>query len=77
MNVARRVNGVQIGLVNVADEVEGAAIGVVSVSRSGVHPVLWGGTLAYVNAGLKFATRHVYTITAVTWGAHVDGRPTP
>ncbi len=62
VNVARNVRGIQLGLVNVADDVEGIPIGIVSVTKTGgVHPVLWAGSAAYVNVGLKFATRYTFT----------------
>jgi hypothetical protein len=62
VNVARNVRGMQLGLVNVADDVEGLPIGIVSVTKSGgVHPVLWTGSAAYVNVGIKFATRYTFT----------------
>jgi YD repeat-containing protein len=63
VNVARRVRGVSIGLVNVAEDIDGVPIAPISVTRSGgIHPVVWSGTSGYGNAGLKFATRHTYTL---------------
>jgi hypothetical protein len=62
VNVARNVRGMQLGLVNVAEDVEGIPIGIVSVTKSGgVHPVLWSSGAAYVNVGIKFATRYTFT----------------
>ena len=70
VNVARKVDGVMLGLVNVADDIDGVPIGVVSVTRTGgVHPVVWGGTDTYANVGLKFATKHTYTMVAAHYTA--------
>ena len=75
INVAKRVRGVQLGLINVADDVEGVPVGLVSVTKTGgVHPVLWASSSAYGNAGIKFATKHTYTMVSVAY--HDDaGRP--
>jgi hypothetical protein len=64
VNVASgRVRGAQIGLINVADDVDGVPIGLVSVTRTGgVHPVTWASSTTYGNVGIKFATRHTYTM---------------
>lgn len=69
VNVGRRVRGLQLGVVNVAEDVEGAALGLVSITRDGVHPIVWTSNASYVNAGVKFATKYTYTITAVGIGA--------
>lgn len=68
INLARKVRGAQLGIVNVAEEVDGAAIGLISVSKGGIHPIAWGSNLQYMNAGIKFATKHAYTIAAVHYG---------
>lgn len=73
VNVASRVRGVQLGIINVADEVDGAAIGLVSITRDGVHPIVWGSNLHYMNAGVKFATKYFYTITALQMGTLETG----
>lgn len=72
INVAKRVRGVQLGLINVADDVDGVPIGLFSVSKNGgVHTVAWSSNTTYGNLGVKFATRHTYTMIA---GAmHHDG----
>lgn len=63
VNVARRVRGVQLGLVNVADDIDGVPIGLVNVRRSGgVRVLAWGGYTAHANLGLKFATRYTYSM---------------
>jgi hypothetical protein len=68
INVAQDVRGAQIGLINVAREVDGAAIGLASITRDGVHPLAWSSNLAFANAGIKFATKYLYTVSAVGSG---------
>ncbi|HVJ91828.1 MAG TPA: hypothetical protein VM580_18640 [Labilithrix sp.] len=68
INIARKVKGTQIGVINIAEEVDGAALGVISVSKGGIHPIAWASNLQYMNAGIKFATKHTYTIAAVHYG---------
>lgn len=71
INVAGgKVNGLQLGVVNVAEEVDGAAIGVVSISKNSIHPVAWSSNLAYLNAGVRFSTKYVYTAAAVSIGTN-------
>lgn len=63
VNLAHRVRGVTVGLVNVADDVDGLPLALISVTKSGgVHPAFWSGTSGLANAGVKFATRHTYTL---------------
>ena len=65
VNVAGKVRGVLVGLVNVADDIDGVPIGVLSVTKTGgIHPVAWASTESLVNAGLKFATKHTYSMLA-------------
>jgi hypothetical protein len=75
VNVAGRVRGTQIGLLNVSDDLEGVPIGLVSVSRTGgVHPIAWASNTTYANTGVKFATRHTYSIFhgAAHYDSHAD-----
>jgi hypothetical protein len=68
LNVGAEVRGVQLGLINVADDAD-VPIGVVSVTKTGgVHPLAWSSNTTYANAGMKFATKHTYTIAS--FGAH-------
>jgi hypothetical protein len=63
INVAHHLRGVSVGLINVADDIDGVPIGPFSVTRTGgVHPLLWSGTGGFGNAGVKFATRHTYSL---------------
>ena len=67
VNVAGgKVHGAQIGLINVAEDVD-VPIGLVSVTKSGgVHAVTWASSTTYGNLGVKFATRHTYTMLSAS-----------
>lgn len=74
VNIASgRVRGAQVGVVNIASEVDGASIGLVSIGSDSVHPVVWSSNLAYLNAGVKFTTRYVYTLVAIGTGTNEVG----
>lgn len=63
LNVARRIDGLQIGVINITDDLQGESIGIAPIPRrGGVHPVLWGSSSVYGNAGVKFASRWAYSI---------------
>jgi hypothetical protein len=70
VNVARRVKGVQIGVVNVSDENDGGAIGIVNVSRNGkIQPTVWySGPDTFLNAGVKFVTAYTYALLGAGYG---------
>jgi hypothetical protein len=71
VNVGRRVKGVQLGLVNISDDIEGLPIGIINVSATGgVHPSVWSSGTTRLAAGLKFSTRHLYTL--FSGAAHED-----
>lgn len=74
VNIASgKVRGAQVGVVNIASEVDGASIGLVSIGSDSVHPVVWSSNLAYLNAGVKFTTRYVYTLAAIGTGTNEVG----
>ena len=63
VNVARNVHGLQLGLVNVSDDIDGVPIGIINVSRTGgIHATIWTSGTTQLAVGLKFSTRHVYTL---------------
>jgi hypothetical protein len=63
VNVAKKVDGAMIGLINVADDVDGVPFGVASITKTGgVHPTVWSSSTTFVNAGVRLATRHTYTM---------------
>lgn len=68
INVAGKVRGAQVGVINIAEEVDGAAVGLISISKGGIHPIAWTSNLQYMNAGVKFSTKYLYTIAAVHYG---------
>ncbi|MBX3201855.1 MAG: hypothetical protein KF894_27215 [Labilithrix sp.] len=68
INVARKVDGAQLGAINIAEEVDGAALGVISISKHGIHPIAWTSNLQYMNAGVKFSTKYVFTAVAAHTG---------
>lgn len=70
VNIGRKVKGTQIGVLNIAEEVDGLALGVVSISRNSIHPIAWTSNLGYLNAGVKFTTKYVYTVAAVSLHTH-------
>jgi len=78
INVAGKVDGATIGVINVADDVDGVPLGLVSVTRSGgVHPTFWGSSATVGNVGVRFATRHTYTMVAAHYANVSGGAVTP
>jgi hypothetical protein len=73
VNIGRKVKGLQLGVLNIADEVDGVALGLASISKDSVHPIFWGGNLAYTNTGIKFTTKYVYTVVALGVGTLEKG----
>jgi hypothetical protein len=70
VNVARKMDGFALGLVNIADDIDGVPIAPISITRTGgVHPVVWGSSATYANLGVKFATKHTYTMLAAHYTA--------
>jgi hypothetical protein len=64
VNVARRVRGVQLGVVNVASESE-LSIGVVNLIGNGYRTVeAWMSDTALANVGVKLGSRRAYTLFA-------------
>lgn len=62
-NVARNVNGLQLGLFNYADSVQGASIGLFSFVRKGYHTLEIGSDEIYpTNIALRSGTRSFYTM---------------
>jgi hypothetical protein len=86
INVARKVRGVMAGVINVADDIDGVPLAPISITKSGgIHPLVWSGSSGLANAGIKFATRHTYTMVVgnyhrafdrdfVGGGAFIGGR---
>lgn len=68
VNVARRGRGLQVGIVNIVDE-PAEALGIVTIARDAIHPIAWASNLAYTNAGIKFMSRHLYSVAAIGFGS--------
>jgi Caspase domain len=65
VNVARHVRGLQLGVVNVAENVDGASVGLVSAVRNGHRAAeAWATDIVPMLVGVKFGSRHVYTLFA-------------
>jgi hypothetical protein len=62
VNVAGKVDGVQVGLVNVSDDVD-VPVGLLNIVRQGqLHLDFWTSTDEPCALGLRFGSRHFYTI---------------
>ena len=72
VNIGKKVRGAQIGVINVAEEVDGVALGAISISKDSIHPIAWASNLQYMNAGIKFTTKYMYTILGVHYGTLED-----
>ncbi|TGE14850.1 LA_2272 family surface repeat-containing protein [Hymenobacter elongatus] len=63
VNVAKHVHGVQFGLINIADSVEGATLGIINIVRHGyLHGEVWASETLPLNAALKLGVTRYYTI---------------
>jgi len=70
-NVAHKLKGVQIGLVNVADSSAGASIGVLNIIRNGFYKVsLSANNLTNTNISLATGTHQFYSILHL--GANIE-----
>ena len=62
-NYARKVNGVQFGVINISDTINGLAIGIINISRNGYLRVeLQGSEVLHNNIRFKSGTNGFYTI---------------
>lgn len=62
-NYAKKLKGVQLGLINICDTSEGYSIGLINISRNGYHKLSFYNTdVAHFNLGLKTGTKNIYTI---------------
>ncbi len=63
INIARKIDGVQIGLLNVTENLSGESLGLANILKPGsIHPVVWGSSNLYGNAGFKFMSKYTYSI---------------
>ncbi|HEX8655920.1 MAG TPA: hypothetical protein VF690_00210 [Hymenobacter sp.] len=67
VNVAGHVRGVQLGIINIADSVEGAPIGFINIVRHGYwRGEVWASETLPLNAVLKMGVRRYYSILGIS-----------
>jgi hypothetical protein len=73
LNTARKVNGMQIGIINISDTIQGLPIGLLSIVRKGGYRRLdvYGSEALYANVAFKIGVQHFYNIFQV--GAQLTG----
>ena len=65
INFGKNIKGFQIGLINVSDSIDGPAIGLISVSSDGIFDVnAWSSDFLTFNGGIRVGTRNIYNIYA-------------
>jgi len=63
INVGHHVSGTQIGLINYADSVDGASIGIINIVRHGyLHGEVWASECLPLNAVVKLGVQRYYTL---------------
>ncbi|WP_431211202.1 hypothetical protein ACQ86N_35625 [Puia sp. P3] len=63
LNKARKVKGVQVGVVNIADSCSGFTIGLVNIVKNGIHEFsVFSNEMLPINVAYKSGTRKMYTI---------------
>jgi hypothetical protein len=63
LNYARKVKGIQLGLINIADTVDGASIGFLSIVAKGYHKLaLSSNEITPLNVSVKTGTHKFYNI---------------
>lgn len=66
LNIGRTVKGSQIGLVNISRTIDGVPIGLVNIVKTGRHHLdLWTTDTAALNVGLVLGSRTFYTTLAL------------
>ena len=62
-NYARKVNGLQIGLINVADSSNGFSIGLINIVQHGLHQVAFSANeITNTNVDIKTGNKKLYSI---------------
>lgn len=62
-NYAKRMKGVQIGLINISDTLDGLGIGLINIVLKGYHKLsLYADEVVYMNAAFKTGSRRLYNI---------------
>lgn len=71
-NYAKKIDGVQVGLVNIADSSTGYSIGLLNLVKNGYHKLsVSGNEVIDLNVSLKTGNRRFYTI--LTTGMNLSG----
>jgi len=70
-NYAKKINGVQIGLINVADTSEAVSIGLLNISRNGYHKVALHSN-EVLNANLTLKTGNAKLYSMLIGGINID-----
>lgn len=76
LNYARKVKGVQFGIINISDTIQGVAIGLVNISKNGYLRVEQESSdLLHNSLRFKSGTNSLYTIleSGVRWGNGLAG----
>ena len=73
LNTAKKVKGVQLGVINICDSIQGTPIGLLSIVRHGGYRRLdvFGSETLYGNVAFKMGVRRFYNVFQV--GAQVKG----
>jgi CarboxypepD_reg-like domain len=73
-NYAKKLKGVQIGLINIADTSDGYSIGLINVILKGYHKLsLYTSEVTNVNAAFKTGSRRFYSILQAGMNAGKEG----
>ncbi len=67
VNTARHVRGLQLGLINIADSVDGVPLGIINIVRHGyVRGEIWASETLPLNVMVKTGVRRYYTLLGVS-----------
>ncbi|MBD2767971.1 hypothetical protein IC235_08705 [Hymenobacter sp. BT664] len=67
VNIAHHVRGVQLALINIADSVEGAPVGFINIVRHGYwRGEVWASETLPLNAVLKMGVRRYYSVLGIS-----------
>lgn len=68
VNYAKKIKGLQLGVVNIADSVDGWSIGLLSIVKKGYHKLgISGNEILPMNLELKTGTHRFYNIFSAGW----------
>jgi hypothetical protein len=70
-NYAKKIHGLQLGLINVADTSEGVSIGLLNLSKNGYHKIVLHSN-EVINANLTFKTGNAKLYSMLIGGINLD-----